>query len=112
MIDHGLSSRQMAIIHDVLAPYGQRIRQVGVFGSRATGKARANSDVDLVLYGDVDEPTLDRIRTLFGESALAITVDVNAYGLISHGPLKQHIDAVMQPLFTRDELLTRRKETQ
>ena len=77
---------------------------VGLFGSRATGTARPNSDVDLVVYGDIGQPVVDRLWTLFDESGLARTVDVVAYDLIEHPPLKAHIDAVMVPLFSRADL--------
>lgn len=60
------------------------------------------------LYGDVDAAVVDRLRTLFTESLLAITVDLQAYQAITYPALKQHIDAVMQPLFTQQELLASR----
>lgn len=104
---HQLSDDQLAIIRGILASSADHIDLVGLFGSRATGKARPNSDIDLVLYGDLDEATLDRIWTLFADSALALKVGVNAYHLITHPPLKQHIDRVMTPLFTQDELVPR-----
>jgi hypothetical protein len=73
--------------------------------------ARPNSDIDLVLYGDVEAAVVDRLRTLFSESLLAITVDLQAYQAITDPALKQHIDAVMQPLFTQQELLASRVES-
>ena len=98
--NHQLSMEQIDTLRRVLA----RIEQVGLFGSRATGRARANSDIDVVLYGVLDEALVDRIWTLCDESDLALKVDVNAYELIEHSALKAHIDQVMQPLFSREEL--------
>lgn len=105
MADHGLSPDHLVAIRRVLAPFAHSIDAVGLFGSRATGRARHNSDVDLVLYGDLDTAAVDRIYTLFAESLLPFTVDVQAYRLIAYPPLKQHIDDHMQPLFTQADLL-------
>ena len=105
MPDNRLSERQIRILREVLAPFAASIEKIGLFGSRATGKARPNSDIDLVLYGLRDQKTLDRIHTLFTESLLPVTVDVQAYDLIQYQPLKQHIDDHMQPLFTQADLL-------
>jgi predicted nucleotidyltransferase len=104
MADHGLTQHQLNIIRDVLAPYALAIERVSLFGSRATGTARANSDIDLVLYGPLREAMVNRIWTLFDESGLAIKVDVVAYDLIDAPALKSHIDAVGRPLFAQADL--------
>jgi hypothetical protein len=64
---------------------------------------RPDSDIDLVLYGAVEESTLRRIWTVCDESALPVRVDVVAYASASPA-LRKHIDSVMQPLFSREEL--------
>jgi len=104
MVDHGLSESQLQVIRAILAPFAESIESVGLFGSRATGRFRPNSDIDMVLYGPIDEAMQDRIATLFDESPLAVDVDVVAYALIAYPALRAHIDAVMRPLFTRAEL--------
>ncbi len=109
MAEHGLTQHQLNIIRDVLAPYALAIERVSLFGSRATGTARANSDIDLVLYGPVPEAVVDRLRSLFDESGLAVTVDLIAYDRIDTPALKSHIDQVMQPLFEHAELQAAKK---
>jgi len=104
MPGHGLTPEQIAAIRDILAPFAEGIELVGLFGLRATGKARPNSDIDLVLYGPLDEATVARIWTLFDASTLALKVDVIAYDLIAYPPLKAHVDAVMRPLLSKGEL--------
>jgi len=99
-----LTKVQLGILRGVLSSFADRIQIAGLFGSRATKKARPNSDVDLVLYGDIDAELVDRIWTLFNDSSLVLKVDVLGYDLISHMPLKAHVDQVMQPLFTQEEL--------
>ena len=105
MPDHGLTHEQLRIIHDILSSYADRIERVGLFGSRAKGTARKNSDIDIVLYGTLDDALIDRLWTLFDESSLVLKVDVNAYDRIAYPPLKAHIDAVMMPLFTQEDLM-------
>ena len=107
MADHGLSDRQMAILREVLSGLSDRFDRVGLFGSRATGRARAASDIDLVVFGARDPRLTDTLFTLFDESGLPMTVDVVDYDRIDHLPLRQHIDAVAQPLFTAAELRAR-----
>lgn len=98
-VDHGLSPRQLATIRRILEPWAGRITAVEVFGSRATGTYRPNSDLDLLLHGDLDQRTIDRLWTLFHESNLPFAVDVKSYDLITHEPLREHMDRVRKPLF-------------
>lgn len=104
MTDHGLSARQVQELARVLAPFAGQMDRVALFGSRATGAFRANSDIDLVIYGPVAEATVDRLWTLLDASALPLKVDVLAYDQISTPALKAHVDAVNQTLFTRDDI--------
>lgn len=106
MADHGLTERQVQVIADTLRPYQGKISRVGLFGSRATGAYRENSDIDLVLYGALDAHDVDRLHTLFEESSLPMSVDVTAYHLIAYPPMKAHVDTVMSPLFSGADNLT------
>jgi predicted nucleotidyltransferase len=99
MADHGLTERQVRVIADTLRPYLHKISKVGLFGSRATGTYRENSDIDMVVFGSLDANDIDRLHTLFEDSSLPMSVDVSAYHLIDYPPMKAHIDAVMKPLF-------------
>ena len=103
--EHGLSDAELATINAILAGYWQKIDQACLFGSRACGQYKAYSDIDLVLYGDLEEHEVDRIYTLFDESNLGVRVDVRAYRHIQYPPLKRHIDAQAKVLFTRREIM-------
>lgn len=94
-----LSDREKETLASILAPFSGQIDQVGVFGSRATGVAKPTSDIDLVIYGNIDYPTEWRLRTLFQESSLPVEVDVVVYGHIKYEPLKRHIDSVALKIF-------------
>jgi uncharacterized protein len=109
MNDYGLTSQQIAIIKQTLIPFTDSFEKAGLFGSRANGKAKANSDIDLVLYGLDNQKILDRIHTLLNESHLPITVDVQAYELLKYAPLKKHIDEVVQILFTKEDLMQNKR---
>lgn len=102
---NGLTHSQKKILKEILQPFANQIEKVGLFGSRATGLYRDNSDIDMVIYGNLREKDVNHLWTLFDASPLPIKVDVNAYSLITYPPLKEHIDAVMQPLFWKEDLL-------
>ena len=105
MLNHGLNKEQLSTIKNILKPWAGQIECVALFGSRATGKYRDNSDIDLVLYGNIDEKTIDRLWTLFHDSDLPYKVDVAAYHLVDYSPFKRHMDEVKQILFTQRELI-------
>lgn len=101
---HGLSDRHMGIIQSVFAPFADRIEKIALFGSRATGAYRNNSDIDMVVHGDIDEKDIARLGAVFGDSSLPFAVDVKAYNSMRYQPLKQHIDAKAKVLLTQRQL--------
>ena len=107
-----LSERDRSIIRRVLAPFADRIERVGVFGSRSLGTAAPASDIDLVLWGDLDDRTMSRLWSLFDESSLAVTVDVVAYGADFSSAFRRHIDRVAKLLFTHDDLVAEQAMSQ
>lgn len=103
-VDHGLSPSQVQKIKSIISQSAPEAERVALFGSRANGTYKNYSDIDLVIYGDVDRATINRLFTLFLESNIPYKVDVTAYKLISYPPLKQHIDDHNKTLFTQTEL--------
>ncbi len=106
MPDHGIEERDLETIRGVLAPYADGITRVDVFGSRATGRHRKNSDIDLAVFGDISRAAVDRIRTLFIESRLPVRVDLVRHADIAGSSLQAHINAVGRRLLTGDQLGT------
>jgi uncharacterized protein len=98
MADHGLTQAHLAIIRDILVGAGISPDRVALFGSRATGRARPNSDIDL--YGPVAEATVDQLHRRFEDSFLPVSVDLLVYDRIDDAPLKAHIDRVARSVFT------------
>ena len=75
----------------VFAAYPE-ITQVTLFGSRATGKAHARSDIDLATRGMVDDGRLGRLALDLADLDIPQICDLKAYEHIVHVPLKRHID--------------------
>jgi predicted nucleotidyltransferase len=108
---HGLTDRHIGIIRAILAPYADRIERVDLYGSRATGAYRAESDIDMVLHGTLDEPAIGRIRTLLDDSLLPYKIDLCAYDLIAYPPLRAQIDQVAKTLLTQADLRAPHRDT-
>lgn len=103
--NHGLTPAHLTVIRDILSPWANVIERVAVFGSRATGRYKTYSDIDLVIYGHgIEQKTIDRLWTLFSESSLPYKVDIVAYELINEAPFKAHIDQFNQTLFSAEDL--------
>ena len=49
------------MLRSVLSPVSDKIDSAFVFGSQARGKARAASDIDLLIVGNLDELELHRL---------------------------------------------------
>ncbi|PCJ55920.1 MAG: nucleotidyltransferase [Candidatus Hydrogenedentota bacterium] len=110
-MNHGLTSHNLEVIGGILGTLAPKITQVDLFGSRSTGNYRPNSDVDILLHGNLNQEEIDRLWTLFHESNLPLSVDITSYELTHYAPLKAHMDRVRKTLFTQQELLDFQAET-
>ena len=104
---HGLFPHHVALLREVFARHAPPVERVDLFGSRAVGAGRANSDLDLVVSGTgVNGPLLDRLWTELNDLPIPLTIDV----LADEGPmpaaLRAHIEAVRIPLLVFDESRT------
>jgi len=97
-LESGLDERQLRKVWRILEPFRSQFNRAALFGSRAIGTYRPNSDIDLVLYGPIEGCAVDRIWTGFDESNLSLTVDVIAYDRIKNPRLRDHIDRFAIPL--------------
>jgi predicted nucleotidyltransferase len=96
----GLDARARCLLGGVLEQHA-RVHEARVFGSRALGTHRPESDVDIALYGDVDDGLAARIAGELDELPLPYAFDVRAYPCLKHEPLRGHIDRVGEVIFTR-----------
>jgi predicted nucleotidyltransferase len=74
-------------------------RAVRVMGSRANGRAKPFSDLDIVIMGDepLDLRTLGRLRDAFDESSLPFAVDIIEWASASDA-FRRVIDQQARPL--------------
>jgi predicted nucleotidyltransferase len=105
MADHGLTTAQLGRVKAILAPFAASLDRVVLLGSRALGAHRPYSDIDLALYGQVEEKEVARLHTLFMESSLPLRVDVMSYQALVSAPLRHHIDQAGVTLFNKEDLM-------
>ncbi len=91
LTDTGLSERELALIIDALGRNGT-VRHAVLFGSRAKGAARPNSDIDLAIEGLQDDLDLARLAMTLDELPLPWRFDVLRFESIASTPLKEHIE--------------------
>lgn len=100
-MNFGLSDTALALIRGVFARHPQ-VDAVKIFGSRAMGTERANSDIDLALYGAIDQVLLGCIAAELDELPLPYLFDVLDTGRLTHPGLREHIDRHGRLLYSRD----------
>ena len=91
----GLSDKHIALIIDTLKSCD--VRRAVVFGSRAKGNWRYNSDIDIAVFGGVNTP---KLSAQLEELPMPYKFDVVSYETINHEPLREHIDRVGIELFS------------
>ena len=83
--DLQLSDRERSTVTGILSRFSGRLGPVKAFGSRATGTARPNSDLDLVVFPPAPLSELSALMTAFEDSDLPIKVDVGDLTAMSPG---------------------------
>jgi len=86
----GLSQKNIEKIFKILKKY-PNILEVKIFGSRALGNYKKNSDIDLVLFGDFSTNEFNQISLDLKEVNTPYLIDVLNYQEITHTNLKKHI---------------------
>lgn len=97
----GLSGSTVQQIQQVLATY-PAIEQVILYGSRAMGKEKPGSDIDLVVVGDAfSHPQLLHLMTALDDLLLPYFFDISRLADIANPELHAHIQRVGQVLYQR-----------
>ena len=97
----GLSPDIIEKMRGVFADYPE-IEQVVVYGSRALGKHRNASDIDLTLMGDgLAWSHLQRIETELDDLLLPWKIDISLFQQIDNPDLIAHIQRVGKVLYKR-----------
>ncbi|MDF1796167.1 MAG: nucleotidyltransferase domain-containing protein [Coxiellaceae bacterium] len=97
---YGLSERNIAEIQRVLKAY-PKVKKAILYGSRAKGNYRPNSDIDLTLQGDTLEYTdLVAIDNALDDLLLPYTFDLSLYHKIENADLIDHIKRVGEVFYS------------
>lgn len=102
-IHFGLKKEIIDKIKSVFSKYGQ-IESVKLYGSRAKGTFKENSDIDLTLIGDnLDTTSLFRIETELDDLLLPYSIDLSILHQIENKELVDHINRVGLEIYYRAE---------
>ena len=99
-MQYGLSDNTLNILDSIFRKY-PGIKQAILYGSRAKGKYRRGSDIDLTLKTGEDFTFTDLLHIAgdFDDSDTPYFVDVSIYDKLSNPDLKAHIDRVGKVLY-------------
>jgi len=100
-MSYGLSDETLNTLNLIFQKY-PAIKQAILYGSRAKGKFRNGSDIDLTLKTEENFTFTDllRIGNDFDDSDMPYFVDVSVYDDLSNPDLKAHIDRVGKVLYS------------
>lgn len=98
---HGLTEEEIELLRGAL--YGIRgLSRAWLFGSRAKGSARPNSDIDLAVEGLDSALEVAAAAERLNELPLPYRVDLQAREDIKNRELREHISRVGILLFERE----------
>ena len=96
----GLDDKLIDAIGRVLKEFPS-IEEAKIYGSRALGNFRPNSDVDIVLFGSLEDAVKIRVASAFDGLSTPYTFDVACYSQIQNIALKEHIDRVGKSFYKK-----------
>ena len=99
--DFGLNPKTLAKIQSVFQAYPE-IDKAVIYGSRAMGNYRYNSDIDLTLYGKkLGLSELLRIENELDDLLLPYKIDLSIFHQIDNQDLVKHIQEHGKQLFSK-----------
>lgn len=105
MTSFGLSSDKIIKINSVFNQYSD-INEVLIFGSRAKGNYRDNSDIDLVIKGKgINLSTLQEIENKLEELFIPNSIDLIIYNNIENADLINHINRIGKQFYKKGKSL-------
>jgi len=99
--DFGLRADDLVAVTETFKNVPQ-ITKAALFGSRAKGNYKPYSDVDIVLYGDLDSADVEGVKADLEELPLVYQFDVVAHGLIKNSELCRHIERVGISIYEKE----------
>jgi predicted nucleotidyltransferase len=102
---HGLPAAAVAKIHQALASF-PAIEQATLYGSRAMGRHRPGSDIDLTLTGvGLDARTLAQLDGALDDLLLPWRFDLSLQSALQSPELIDHIERVGQLFYRRSDII-------
>jgi predicted nucleotidyltransferase len=101
MSEFGLTSHEVELIRSALERH-PGVVEAKIFGSRAMGRERPNSDIDIAVWGTLDTREILRLHGELEELPLPYMFDVRLYDAIEYRPLQEHIERVGRVLYRAD----------
>lgn len=102
----GLDEPVLITLRRIFAKY-PTIRQVKLYGSRAKGSYRENSDIDLVAIGETDRFSIANILLDLDETDIPFLVDFQSYNELKNQQLIEHIDRIGVVIYDRDQVVAK-----
>lgn len=96
----GLSECELTYIRGVFMR-DPKIKKVILFGSRAKGNFKPNSDIDLALVGQIDDIHCEQVRLDLEELPTLYRFDVLDEATVKNALLRNHIKRVGVALYER-----------
>nr|VFK31961.1 MAG: Nucleotidyltransferase domain-containing protein [Candidatus Kentron sp. MB]VFK34981.1 MAG: Nucleotidyltransferase domain-containing protein [Candidatus Kentron sp. MB]VFK77099.1 MAG: Nucleotidyltransferase domain-containing protein [Candidatus Kentron sp. MB] len=93
MNGHRLNEREMGLLVGLFRRH-REIEQVILFGSRAKGNARPNSDIDLAIVGICDDLAMEALARELEALPLPYRFDLKSLTTVRHRALREHIERV------------------
>jgi predicted nucleotidyltransferase len=105
MLKYGLKDVTWDAIVGVLRGFPE-VEEVLLYGSRATGRFRAGSDIDLAFVDDIDLKTLLNIDVALDDLLLPYNIDTIVLARVGDEGFKARVLAVGISIYSRDTALT------
>lgn len=96
----GLSEEDKTRIQRVFTDYPQ-ISKVILYGSRAKGNFRTNSDIDMTVVGSLDWRTFTSLENDLDDLMLPYKIDLSLYQHLENKRLLDHIQRMGQEFYTK-----------
>ena len=93
-----LAPSELALLIGVFRRHPE-IAAVKLFGSRAKGTHAPHSDIDLAVWGTLDDLQAEALAAELDELPLPYRYDVKPFATITLRPLREHIERVGIPIF-------------
>lgn len=97
---YGLSEQDFSMINSVFLK-NKKIELVKIFGSRAKGNYRYNSDIDLVIEGEISDIESQLILSELDELPLPYIFDIKVFNNINNNDLIEHIKRVGKLIYIK-----------